>query len=273
MASPRHLDTTVCPYEYHQIGPLTDVETGGVGIISSLRTYLVTNQGWTEPTTNLFKSPPDSFGRFYDLLFTRIAAGNLEIRMRDDRAHTLFTKRIQIDVAGTSVRIWAGKFFCRVESLRATSEVLWTEFIDESPDPLGSHVDVVLGNAYRTSADSADGNGSTIMYGIMWETDVAAAAQRNDRGYGGSVDTAGAGVTMIYGDGSLYYGEVGVAQFASGSYFRQVGRLFHAMLCDSNIAFATEKTLPVDGNNTATFKVVGLGTLVTSRLMYRKSDP
>src|SRR6516162_9496070 len=112
MTSPRHLDTSICSYSYNKIGPITDVETGGVGVISSWRTYSTAlAKPWTDLGGNLFKSYVDDAGHWMDVLMTRISATNIEFRVRDHKGHTIITRRFQIDAGGTNINIWAGSFF------------------------------------------------------------------------------------------------------------------------------------------------------------------
>ncbi len=272
MTSPRHLDTTICPYSYHLPAAITDVETGGVGIITNLRAYLVA-LGWTEPSTALFKSPSDDGGHWMDILVTRISATEIEFRVRDHKVHTIITRRIDIDGAGTVITYYTGKFFCRVDSLRATSEPFWAEMLETAPDLVEWVPDVVFAGAYRNNSGAADNFTSNVGYGYMWETETAAATLRQDRGYNASCDEGGSARGLLNGDGSPLYQDFGIANMGSVSQMRQVGRLYHAVLCDSSLTLQSDKPVPVDDNTTATFRVFGLATTSSCRLMYRKSDP
>jgi hypothetical protein len=273
MTVPAHLDTSAVPYEYHQHTGLVDVETGGVGIITDTRLYLVTNKGWTEPSTALFQSPADSLGRWIDVLLTRIVAGTLEIRMRDHKGHTIFTRRIHIDVAGTAVNYWSSKMFHRVEALRATPELFWCEMVETSPDDPGAIGEIAIGSAFSSTGDVNDNLGQPTLSGFMWETDNAAAANRNDRGTPATTQTTGTAVGLIMGDGTLLYEDACVFNQATGTTNRVIGRLYHAMLGDSSVAFGTDKPGYVDDAVTATFRCAGFTTSGATRLFYRKSDP
>ncbi len=113
---------------------IADVETGGVGIITKVRLELVTNGNWTEPSANLFQSPSDSAGRFFDILFTRIDQDTMEIRVRDYAATTLYTRRIDINVtpATTLVEFYWGNNYLHFYSRRTTAEAFYACLLDPS---------------------------------------------------------------------------------------------------------------------------------------------
>ncbi len=261
MASPDFLSDTICPWYYHQSTGITDVNT----IISDMRTALVTNLSWTEPTTALFQSPVDSAGRFMDVLATRISATNIEFRVRDFRGGTICTERIQID-ATASVNYFAGKYYCVVESLRATPELLRMWILEQTPDSAGSNGYYAIAHAYRTAGDAADGSEAASRF-YAFESGVAAIANRNHltNSMAGSVITlTDAAGSLMYLEAALYIAPTGVARWA--------GRLYQAFFCDSGIAFATDKTVPIDdAGTTATFRVVGLPSVGNYRLCVRKA--
>ena len=86
-------------YRYLELA-VTDVSD----IIVAFRTEAVVNgvPPWTEPSAALFKSPVDGLGRFHDVLLTRIAANNLECRVRDQLANIVTTLRMEIDGTGST---------------------------------------------------------------------------------------------------------------------------------------------------------------------------
>lgn len=274
MAVPAHLNTTVNPYAYHQSSAIVDVETGGVGIITNLRTYLVTDRGYTEPSTALFVSPVDPGGKSYDLLVTRISATVLELRTRDHLAHTICTRRIQIDAGGTAINYWTSKFFARVESLRATPEAFNADLLQCSPDDDSGHQFTLVSTGYRDNASTADGQYAASSY-FMWDESSAAATFR-DRGAWAPYDLAGTQIgraNTATASGSHMCEDVVVGTVVAAIVTGCAGRLWHAYRVPSALAFGTDKTLPVDDNVTATFRVVGYTTNIVDRIAFRKSDP
>ncbi len=262
MAAPDFINDTICPWYYHNSTGITDVNT----IITDLRTALVTNLSWTEPSTALFQSPVDSAGRFMDILVTRIAATNVEFRLRDFRSATLCTKRIQID-ATASVNYFAGKYYCYVESLRATIEIFQANILEQTPDTAASLGNYLLGNGYRNNADTPT-NGDTVGQHFAFDNGTGTIVGSRMRGTSNSAGTAAAALTT---PGTLLYEEATFwVQQASAN--RYSGRLYQQFLCDSSIAFAADKVIPVDdAGTTATFRVIGLNTNVNRRTIIRKA--
>ena len=263
MAAPDFLNSSVIPFYYHQTTGITDVNT----IISDIRTAVVTNLSWTEPSTALFQSPSDSSGKFLDVLVTRISATNLEFRTRDYRGATLFTRRIQID-ATASVNYFANKYGLTVESLRATPEICLSTLLDPSPSGLGDIDNRITGTGYRSNADSQDGGGASA--GILFTFDNGNATNANrmmmtGRGFD-NVDRG-----FINGAGTFTHTDWIIIINQSGSN-RHTGRPYQMLVCDTSIAFGTDKIIPIDdAGNTGTFRVIGYASLVGMRVMSRKA--
>lgn len=264
MADPRFLDSSVFAFYYHQSTGVTDVTT----VISDTRTGLVTNLGWTEPTTALFKSPPDAGGKWFDVLLTRISATNLEMRVRDHRGATLITRRIQIDGAGTTINYFLNVQGLLIESNRATIEIAQAHLVDPPSDLLHECDNRLVANAYRTSADGAEAAG--IAAGNFFAFDAGAATNVARALYASSY---GVGNIATSNDGAstLFYKHVIVMLNQNG--FTVVGGVVpHMVTCDSSIAFGTDKTVPRNqGGTTITMRTVGLTTAASSRIACRKA--
>ena len=259
---PDFLNDSAVPFRYLQSTGITDVNT----IISDVRSELVTNSTWTEPSTALFKSPPDSAGKFFDILLTKIAATNLEIRLRDYRGATLYTRRIQID-ATASVNYFTNTRGICIESLRATSEVASAYLLETTPDLLADVDNRLVGTTLRSTADTVDGAGGTMTVFFAFD---AGAATNGNRCWACSNDAAGL-VTMINGSATLVYRPHWVAINQSGTR-RYTGRPYHALVGDAaSLTFGTDKTIPLGDGTTGTFRVIGLTTTNNKRLLLRKA--
>lgn len=263
MSIPDFLNENLVDWYYHQTTGMTDVNT----MISDLRTALVTNLGWSEPTTALFQSPPDSAGIFIDVLVTRISATVLEVRHRDYRGSALTTRRISIDATATV------NYFCTqrgylIESLRATPEMAMAQLLDPSPDAESEVDNRFISEASLTTASGNDNQGQNV--GQM-------------RGFDNGVDTLGNPRTVyrygyigataqgVDGAGNYVYGGVEVCFNQAGA-VRNTGRIYHALFCDSTLAFGTDKTVKLDdAGNLGTFRVVGFITSQGHRMMFRKA--
>jgi hypothetical protein len=200
-----------------------------------------------------------------DILCTRITATNIEFRVRDFRAGTVCTERIQID-ATASVNYFAGKYYAVVESLRATPELLRAWILEQTPDAVGSSGNYTVAHGYRTTGDVADASeGAFRFYAI--ESGVATLAGRNHL----SNSMAGSVIGLTDAAGSLMYLEPSVYIAPQGG-ARWAGRMYQAFICDSGIAFATDKTIPVDdAGTTAVFRVLGLPSINNYRACVRKA--
>lgn len=253
MGSPDFVNAAVVDFDYAQDTGVTDVNT----IIASVRTRLVTNLGWTEPTTALFQSPaiPGST-KFMDILLTRITATNLEIRVRDFRAQTLITRRIQIDGAGTSVNYFATSLGIWIESLRATAEIGGGTLLELSPMAMTVLDNIIVANAFRTSGDTNDSGFITTFQLFAFDNASATNANRvfpnNQNNTPANVNFTTGALTPLYKDILVRINQAGANVIT--------GRLPQAYLIDSNIAFGTDKTVPYDDSNNATWRCIGLAT-------------
>jgi len=270
MSPPRFLDTSVCPYNYSQLTGLTDVETGGVGIISKLRTKLVTDLGWTEPTSNLFKSPSDPVGRWLDVLCTRISATNIEFRVRDNLGRTVITRRVQISGGGSTVNFFCGKFYAIVEVV-GTPEVFQAFICETTQDLTLYYPNAIFANAYRNASDANDGNGDAVgeLFGFevstpVFRNRVCAISQLFD-------NTVWARFTL---PGSMMVDEFILFSAIESTDSAMTGRMWHTWIVDTSIAGSTDLALPADeGGVSATFRTINLAGSNNARIAIRKSDP
>lgn len=264
MTQPRFLNTTVNPYSYSQTVAVADVST----IISDIRTALVTGLGWTEPSTALFHTKSLG-GIWFDMLLTRILATKLEMRIRNQLGFTICTRRIQID-ASTNVNYFCTTYSVVIESLRATPELLQAHILDALPMGDGDWQFNVFATGLYTTADSNDNLGSAIGSYFAWEDGTAVG--RTSRGLNASTDSQSTQIPRFMGSGSMLCEDAVTTTFSAsfGSWPIMVGRIWHAFLVDSSIAFGTDKVLAVDDAASATFRVVGLATTGTGRMAFRK---
>jgi hypothetical protein len=266
MTQPDFLNTSICPYSYTQSAGITDVAT----VITDIRTALVTGLSWTEPSAALFRSPSLG-GYWFDMLLTKISATSLEMRVRDSLGRTICTRRVTSD-ATTTWNYFCGKFYCFIECLRATPEIIQAYMPDPTPDTAGDFRNVVLATALRSNADTSDGLGDAVGDAFQWVDTSALSA--GTHWMSPPIDTGNISYTRITGSGALLCEDVQVGMMSpswSTTVPRYAGRLWQAFYIDSSIAFATDKTLMVDDAASATFRVIGLATLSNTRVALRKS--
>lgn len=261
MAVPTFLATV---FRYLSVAGVTDV----AAIITNFRSEVITNGTWTEPSAGLFKSPPDADGRFFDILLVATTATRLQFRVRNQSATVLFDREIDIDGAGTEVRIYTGPYHAWIESVRATPEVAFGTLLDLTPDLQTAHSNYVAGNAKRTSAGADDGNFGNIGQVASFDAGVPAFASRLM-----TMDQAGGVVVPKLtpsGDQIAYPAEL--AANMSGLQ-RMIGRLFQAYMVDASLAFGAEVTFPIDTATSAVFKVISVTSSGggTQRIAVRKA--
>lgn len=269
MPRPRHVDDGVCPFGFRSDAAMTDFNT----FLTNINTELVTNLSWTSPGTNLYQSPADAGGRWIDLLFTRISATNLEIRMRDHLGRTVFTRRIQIAAGGTTVEYYTGKFYCVIQSLQATAELIQAYLMEPSPDTERALYSYgILGTAFRTTGDANDTQGSQAVstFGLTESSQTYAFAAR---GAPGESTTANTGLQTVMVSGSLLIEPIIPQMNAPGNVNSTAGQIYQAWYIDNSKAFASDHDVKVDTGVTAVFRVLSIPVVTNGlrRMMMRKA--
>ena len=147
---------------YHQDVGVVDVNT----IIAEIQTLaLAAVPAWTQPVGGTIVSPPDGSGRKMQLVFSRIAAGTMQVVMTDGSGRSL-TRQANIAVAGTTVNYYIGQFHMVLDWLNSgTPEGLFAIMLDESPESQTSHSMWLVGGGSRTAAGAID---NTWLFGEYW---------------------------------------------------------------------------------------------------------
>jgi hypothetical protein len=238
---------------------ITDVND----IITLFRDEVVNQNSpaWADMGGNLFQSPADASGRWFDVLLTRIAAANLEMRIRDNTGTGVLVGRMQLNASGNMIRVFSGQCHFHIETVGNGSGSTDPEFVeggllDLSPDSQAAHLTYAWGYSYRMNNDS-----TWTYYGLRT---VALATYSTGQwimligGYGRSGQ-------MKTPSGGYLFTHVGICRDASG----YVGRQYQAMLCDKSLAFGSEFVVPLDTGTYGTFKVVGIAEMSACRKAMR----
>lgn len=243
-----------------------NISSGDVAdAIVNIRAELLSrnNPAWTEPSGNLFKSPVDSAGRFFDCLFTRIDQQTLEMRVRDQLAHTVCTRRFQAGTAPWIFQVFSGQFHLIAEAASAGGYAnLCAGVLDQSPDAQGANPVYVYGGGWLTNANSNDGyHTATRVY--MYDSQGSSV---NDRGtcwgwQSGSACHYNMNGSKIYRPAELN------AQYGNNQW-RVAGRRYQQLLCASDLWYGQKVTIPLDSVS-GTFMVTCTPTGAGSRLMCR----
>jgi hypothetical protein len=263
MTIPYHHDLSLVPYNYQETPAIVDVAT----IITDIRTLLVTDLGWTEPSTALFKTPVDAASRFMDVLLTRIAADTLEMRVRDQTGTTVCTRRIEINTGGTAVRYYCNIYGMVIESLiAAQSEILQAHLLDLTPDLQSDHSLYVIGNGYRDSSSTMDSNGTQVGYYYAVDNGTPGNLSRLKRFDYDTTPTAD--VPLIDVTGAIAARDAIISINFSGT-ARWAGRICHSVLVDKTCANGAAIKPNIDDDTQCTFRVIGLEKINQMKQAFR----
>lgn len=253
-----------CPFRYLETTGVTAMSS----VITQIRSELVTNGGWTEPTSKTFKSPVDPDGRFFTITFLDEAAGEMEVTVKNQFGIDVITRReFLLDTGGTTIRIWSSPYYIFIESdVSGTDSFAIAGMLDLSPEGQASHQGYVYANASYTNAGGADNNFDRY-YKLYMIDNGTATMQERIIDYCQSDGTSG---PMLTGSGGELYKPVELMATLSGSNNRWAGRMFQALLVDSSVSATTTRSVPIDDSTTGTFKVTSMGIgSSTKRLMIR----
>jgi hypothetical protein len=239
-----------------QASSFADVETGGVGFITHFRAAAVTNGGWTEPSSDLFRSPPDDDGYFMDVLLTRISSTSLEIRLRDHLGRTIYTRRIHISGTVAGVVIVSEKHFSIIN--QDGNEEAHGAMVDFSPMPHGANGAHVWGAGRRNSSGTDDNgwNQSAQATSFLLDNVTIQARTRFIVGLPGGVSN------VVHGTGLMADGAVGVVPCVTSGHSGDSsnigqGRLFGFIFGQKNaFTVGSKPTLPVDDSTDGVFRVL-----------------
>ena len=268
MAVPHWLSDSVEEPGDHSHAGLVDVETGGVGIITDVRLKLVTNGNWTEPSANLFKTPPTAAGVWFDVLFTRIDADTMEVRVRNQGGTTLMTRRFDLTVAGgTTLEYFWGDHYLVISSRRATAEHFHVALQD--PEAVGlldaTYTNRVMGWGHRTNAGTA----GTVAVGTLFAFDNGAATELAGRISGRHADTTG-GAVYISGPGGAALFQPAITELNTGADTAWIGAWPMWLTVDPAYAFDVVKQVPIDQGDERAFIVLPITSAGGMRLAVRK---
>lgn len=268
MTTPAYLDEAIYPFDFDELFALADVETGGVGVITALRTMLVTNLGWSEPSTALFKTPVDASSRWLDVLVTRISATVIEWRVRNAAGVTVCTRRITLGTG--AVRLYGSTQGIMIEFVQTSQNGIHHAFafvLDPTPNLISDHSLYVFGGGYLTTAGTNDSLNDTYGEGFAIDNGSAGSIQRaanNAKMDGVVINSMSASGKLIYNDSLIYISFSGV--------FKIAGRIVQCLRGESSFNNGgDEKKVYIDTDIAAVFKAVGTTSNHSLRWMMRKS--
>ena len=257
MSTPLFLSLDYCPMnDADLLAGVVDVQD----IIDRMDTLLVTNLGYTNPSTGLYVSPVDVWGRFYDMLLTRIDDETLEIRFRDQTGATVRTGRTMIDNGGTDVEIFSTYYSVGIV-VHNPADTVYDEYshchiLEQSPDDQSDNDNYIMCGTYRNGSSAVDSNGGGY-YHCHWIGNDAAGfivAWRNLT-LSQTIDTytalISAGGTYLFYDAlaSMNYSVIGR---------RRSGRLPHAYFAPRELSPGTTVEAPISDTEQTNFRIMKL---------------
>ena len=275
MAVPAFLDA---PFRFQE-SQISDVQI----IIDNLYDELVTNPAsankWTctlggktqSPTA--FKSPTRSDGVFFTINCTRISQTRIAYVVRDAAGLLVNndTDTRQDIRAGSSiwVRLYTGPFYVVVDSGGATAgtpECWAAGVLDRTPEPLGMPRACYYASAGpRRNSDGALQNNT----GRPWFTLKVGATSYAIDSYA-IIDTRSP-YTNQYIDRYTVAGTLCFLPMEVIDTEYLLGRMFNWLMTDWGLVNQAEYTVPLDGNTTGVFKILGLAAGYSSKFAVRKS--
>jgi hypothetical protein len=233
---------------------VVDVQT----IIDDFQAQVLANvPAWTNPSTDVYVSPVDGFGRFMRLEFTRVDAQTLTIVIKDQNGITIATRMIVIPSANSSdIRIYTGQFHFAIDCLTGTAnpEFICGGILDLSPESQNTHSRYVWAigprgpssytNYYWENAAMLDNITAAItqrlgVFYIPWGGDNPPIPMIDSMGFWESQSI----MMYVQRDGTS-------ARYYAGRAYQMV---FVSRLAGAD---GTELILPIDAGVTGTFKII-----------------
>lgn len=227
-------------------------QTDFTPVIASISAMLLAQTpAWTNPSGNIFKSPVDGLGRFFDVTLTRDAALELHVVVRNESTLVISDRKIDMD-ATCEVRVFAGQFHFIVAAIRSgVQEIAGGGLLDLSPRPQNSHSNYVYGFGYRNSGNTVDGGGSGS--GLFTSIDNGVVAISDRIAY---QQTAGFGaIPHLEASGFSEHTPAKLIALTSGVIRRQ-GRLYQHYMVPDTFADGAEVPIPIDVGVSGIFKVL-----------------
>lgn len=211
--------------------------------------------GWTTSGGNTVKSPVNGVGQQITLVFTRIAANNLQMAFTDSQGRTA-TRRAQTGGTYTE-RLYFSTFSFFWDP--SNGEGLWASILEASPDLQGSHDQTFVWHGSRTTGDILDGNFVT---GGSMKLDASSPRVYVPLTSGIVTLRANwAGTTPEFGglgysqSGSRLWHPCIYEGLSNATEHRLRGRSYQALLVANSEAPQSEFTVPLDEANSGLFKV------------------
>ncbi len=251
MAIPAFLNSS---WSFKKLEGVIDVQT----VINEIADQLLNcnTPAWTDQGGGLYKSPVDAAGRFFDLLFTRINAQKIEMRVRDGAGVGVAWRRM-INLPSTNfwtVRIYTGQnHFMADLDAKVGCQYLLAGILDPAPMALAAHTHYCFGNGSYTNTDST--TGASFSYSTMIDDVTPGIVQRvsaHGYRYGNKYIYKTLGGKLVHYPYEMWARPTGNANF------KYAGRAYQMLTGDAvQISPGAEVSVAIESGVAAKFTMVG----------------
>jgi hypothetical protein len=264
MAVPSYLNTG---FRYFERVGVSDVQQ----IIDDVAAEVLASSGlgdvawspWTNPGAGLYKSPVDAWSRFMDVLFTRVTQQKLEMRLRNQGAETIMTRRIILSSSYTwTVRIYSGPYHLLIDVYMggAPSQGFSAGILDLSPDPQDCHSLYVYGTGPYDTADFNDNTDNADSAFIKAGTSAAGhtncVALYGVVGNGGGFGYRTLSGARVYRTREFWTQQIGATGMYG--YYHYAGMAYQQLFCPTALCKEGSKQyVPIDTGKLGVFRVIG----------------
>lgn len=254
-------------FRFAQLKGASDVQS----IIDLFAAEVAANApGWTNPSQNLFKSPPDTVGRWFDVLLTRVTQWKLECRVRDALGVTIATRRITGLPSANNwmVNIFTGQMHFEIDvfPMSAAPQHMGGGLLDLSPESQLAHTHNVYARGWADSSDTA--NYTDVQYAFMVDNVTATYYQRTFL-YLGNIATGGYPRMTPNGNRVFRPVEYFCVPTGGSSNRYYAGRAYQQLLCYDNIEFGAKIVVPISPLQSGVFRVSAIPATYNGRVCIR----
>lgn len=258
---------------------VTDVQSIIDEINTILTSTLPVDSRWTDQGSGRYRCPiqdPNDSYRFFSIQVVRTSQSRLQWVVRDQGGSTVIDGRVDINVAGSVVKIWAGTYHLAVQ---ANGEVAHGQMLDMTPFSGTAWSTYTLGYTRRAS-DGTLRPEVTCNYAQMNDPDNAPLSRRIVVfTVGDSVLSATLAAETSGGSSLVIPVYVSYSSVFPGAEKRFAGTMYQAVIVDGTLPEGSDVQLSLDNGVLGTFEVTNMDAATsgfsssrsTGKLAFRKT--
>jgi hypothetical protein len=199
--------------------------TASSQMTADLKTELVTNGNWTEPSAGRFKSPVDADGRFLEIVTSEPTSVRWQWQVLNDLGGTVCTREVLLSGAGETVRFMTGDYYAWAAVENGVDEYIGAGLLDLTPEAQDAHTNYTWGRGYRNSSGTQDGQGDVVTEFFLADNGTYSSVRRlmSNR------NQASTEVQLVTFAGNGLHVPATLAALNASSQLRVAGRLFNAV--------------------------------------------